>query len=84
MGVELNPRPFCFLGERKRALKLRQRFTFKLSVQDRQVLDQLAAEEGERASALIRRLIRLEARCRGLWPLRPESSHQQDVKNSEQ
>jgi hypothetical protein len=48
-------------------MRLKKRFTFKLSERDREMLDRLAAKEAECASELIRRLVRLEAQRRGVW-----------------
>jgi predicted transcriptional regulator len=59
-----------------------QTFTFKLTSEDRQMLDQLAAVEGENASVLIRQLIRKSARERGIWApaenIRPQGTAEVD------
>jgi hypothetical protein len=48
------------------SMRLRERFTFKLSSRDRQVLECLVSHEDDSASAYVRRLIRREARRHGL------------------
>ena len=40
-----------------------------LAVKERKALEALAYHEGLSKAAIIRRLLRLEARKRGLWPL---------------
>ncbi len=46
----------------------RQRFPVMLSTRERQALLNLADEDGLSAAAVVRRLIRREARQCGLWP----------------
>lgn len=47
----------------------RQRFPVMLSTRERRALLNLADEDGLSSSAVVRRLIRREARQCGLWPL---------------
>ena len=54
-------------------------FTFKLTNRDRQILDRLAAAEGECASVLIRQMIRESARERGLLPKDTHAQPQADA-----
>jgi len=50
-------------------MRRRQRFPVMLSAKERRALQTLAGEDGLSGSAVVRRLIRREARQRGLWPL---------------
>jgi len=57
----------------------RKRFPVMLSENERQALQNLARTEGLSGSAVVRRMIRREARDQGLWPaattrVRPGSS----------
>lgn len=45
-----------------------QTFTFKLTRQDRHILDRLVEIEGENASVLIRQMIRRAAKEHGILP----------------
>ena len=60
-------------------MRLNKRFTFKLSERDREMLDRLAAKEAECASALIRRLVRLEAQRSGVWFSSPNGELQHNT-----
>jgi len=46
----------------------RRRFPVVLSAKERRALQTLAREDGLSGAAVIRRLIRQEARQRGVWP----------------
>jgi hypothetical protein len=52
----------------------RRRFPVVLSAKERRALQALASEDGLSCAAVVRRLIRREARQRGLWPSEAEGS----------
>lgn len=64
MGLVLNTGPFVLKGGQMK----RKRFPVMLSESERQALQKLAETEGLSGSAVVRRMIRREARDQGLWP----------------
>ena len=59
----------------------RQRFPVMLAVKERKALEALAYHEGLSKAAIIRRLLRLEARKRGLWPLDQPDARAREVQD---